>query len=328
MGPAVDMTDGVTPETGLAPTVYLSKNGAVQATRNSAVAIAHDRDGHYRVPLNASDTDTLGHLRAQFNDAATHLPVWEECNILSANIWDSKYSTDRIDVNVREVSDSSTAADNLETVYLTINSAARTGVIHAGTAQAVGASTITLAAGLSAVSNNLVGAVVFIESATTGQLQARVISGWNNTTKVADVDPSWTTTPTGTVTYIVFVAAPATTTSPPAVNLTQWSGSTPNALITGRVDASVGTLATAAKAEVNAEVVDALATDTYAEPTGVPAATDDLATKIGFIYEALRNGLTVTSTKMQFMNDSGTPQWEKDLSDDGTTYTESEGNAP
>lgn len=64
-----------------------------------------------------------------------------------------------------------------------------------------------------------------------------------------------------------------------------------------------------------------------AEVTGVPAATATPAVKLGFIYESLRNKVTVTSTKMTFFDDSDVAQWEKDLSDDGTTYTESEGNA-
>lgn len=71
----------------------------------------------------------------------------------------------------------------------------------------------------------------------------------------------------------------------------------------------------------------ALSLDTYAEPTGVPAATISLATKIGWLFMALRNRLDVTATKKTFYDDGGAAEWEKDLSDDGTTYSESEGNA-
>ena len=81
-------------------------------------------------------------------------------------------------------------------------------------------------------------------------------------------------------------------------------------------------------AEVNAEVVDALATDTYAEPTGVPAATATLAAKINRMYQALRNGVDVTATKKKFKDDAEAALWEKDVSDNGTTYTETKGNAP
>lgn len=94
------------------------------------------------------------------------------------------------------------------------------------------------------------------------------------------------------------------------------------------VAAAIAALNDLSAADVNAEVVDALAVDTYAEPTGVPAATITLATKIGWLFMALRNGITITSTKKTFLDDGGAAEWEKDLSDDGTTYTESEGNTP
>jgi hypothetical protein len=42
---------------------------------------------------------------------------------------------------------------------------------------------------------------------------------------------------------------------------------------------------------------------------------------------ALRNQLAVTSTKKTFFDDSGNAEWEKDLSDNGTTYTETEANS-
>ena len=42
----------------------------------------------------------------------------------------------------------------------------------------------------------------------------------------------------------------------------------------------------------------------------------------------LRNRVDVTNSKKQFYDDGGAVEWEKDLSDDGTTYTETEGNAP
>lgn len=96
----------------------------------------------------------------------------------------------------------------------------------------------------------------------------------------------------------------------------------------GNVTGSVGSLATQAKTDVKDQVVSALSTDTYAEPTGVPAATVSLAEKIGRVYQSLRNGLTVTASAKTFQNDAGTNLWKKPLSDDGTTYTEGEGTAP
>jgi len=101
------------------------------------------------------------------------------------------------------------------------------------------------------------------------------------------------------------------------------------------VQAVVDALATAvaalndlSAAEVNAEMVDALATDTYAEPTGVPGATISLAAKLGWLFMALRNKLEVTATAKTFYDDGGAAEWKKTLGDDGTTYSETEGTAP
>ena len=96
--------------------------------------------------------------------------------------------------------------------------------------------------------------------------------------------------------------------------------------VDGNVTGSVGSLAAQAKTDVKAQVVDALATDTYAEPTGVPAATASLSAKIGVLHMALRNQVNVTATKKTFYDDGGAAEWEKDLSDDGSVYSESEAN--
>ena len=103
LGPFVDDTDGKTAETGLSLTVYLIKNGAAAAARNSATAISHDRDGYYRVELNATDTATLGLLRA-FAAAAGALPVWRDLVVLPGNAYDSLIGgSDRLQVHADEM---------------------------------------------------------------------------------------------------------------------------------------------------------------------------------------------------------------------------------
>ena len=96
--------------------------------------------------------------------------------------------------------------------------------------------------------------------------------------------------------------------------------------VTGNVTGSVGSLAAQAKADVNAEVVDALATDTYAEPAqGAPAATTTLAVKINYIYKFLRNKITTTSSQISIYDDAGTTVDQKStISDDATTFTRGE----
>lgn len=86
-------------------------------------------------------------------------------------------------------------------------------------------------------------------------------------------------------------------------------------------------LATDAVAEiataVNAEVVDALNVDTYAEPAqGAPGATISLAAKIGYLYKFLRNKKTQTATTFSVFNDdAATVDHKATTSDDGTTAT-------
>ena len=86
--------------------------------------------------------------------------------------------------------------------------------------------------------------------------------------------------------------------------------------------ASVTALGATAKADVNAEVVDALATDTYAEPSGVPSATASLKDKIGWMQALARNKITQTSTTQTLRNDGDSGNISQStVSDDGTTFT-------
>lgn len=103
LGPFVDDTDGKTAETGLTLSVYLSKGGAAAAARNSATAISHDRDGYYRVELNATDTATPGALRV-FASPGGALPVWQTATVLPANVYDSLIGgSDRLQVHADEI---------------------------------------------------------------------------------------------------------------------------------------------------------------------------------------------------------------------------------
>ena len=82
---------------------------------------------------------------------------------------------------------------------------------------------------------------------------------------------------------------------------------------------------TVTTAEVNAEVVDALATDTYAESSGVVAATASLAAKIQWLATLARNKITQTATTQTLRNDADSGNIATSShSDDGTTHVRSE----
>ena len=90
------------------------------------------------------------------------------------------------------------------------------------------------------------------------------------------------------------------------------------------------TLLTPEKVEIEnlPEIVDVLKTDTISEMAqGKPTATPTFEEAVMYLYMALRNKLDVSGTIKEFHNDAGTIVWKKSLSDDGSTYTEAEGES-
>lgn len=69
-------------------------------------------------------------------------------------------------------------------------------------------------------------------------------------------------------------------------------------------------------------------TAAHAEPTGVPSASASPLTKLGVLYMMARNRLDVTATKKKFYDNAGNAEFEQDVTDDGTTYSQSQANAP
>lgn len=101
LGPFVDATDGVTPETALTlaqADVRLKKNAGAWAQKNQASSATHEENGWYEVNLNSTDTDTLGILVVAVNESGA-LPVWREFMVVPANVYDSLVSAvDWLDV--------------------------------------------------------------------------------------------------------------------------------------------------------------------------------------------------------------------------------------
>jgi hypothetical protein len=355
---AVDATDFTTRETGLTGfTVYRSRDGAAAAAMTTPTINETDSinmPGVYELLLDedmtigaGNDTEEMCfHITASGMHPVTRTIELYRTKITTGNTLDVT-ATGAAGIDWGNVENASTPVDLsatslslCDTVTDVTNEA---GVIASGTAQAVTGTTIQLASAETFADDELVGATVVISGGSTGVGQARVITDYVGATDTATVD-TWTTTPTGTVTYQVFATAPASATSLASVNVTQWDGAavaTPTQAGVPEVDVtfvsgaaediatatSVSALNDISTAQVNAEVLDVLNVDTFGEPSGVPAATDTLATKLGYLYMALRNRVDVTATKKTFYDDGGVGEWEKDLSDDGTTYSESEGNA-
>ena len=107
LGPFIDDTDGKTAETGLTiaqADIRLSKNGGEFAQTNNTAGATHDENGYYDIPLNATDTGTLGRLRVAVSKSGA-LPVWQDFLVVTANVYDTLCSTDSLDVNVTSLAD-------------------------------------------------------------------------------------------------------------------------------------------------------------------------------------------------------------------------------
>jgi hypothetical protein len=97
IGPFVDATDGVTPETSLTiaqADIQISKNGGAFAQTSASPTTTHDSDGWYQCPLTATDTNTLGPLTVQITMAGA-APVWEHFMVRPANVYDALVSGTR-----------------------------------------------------------------------------------------------------------------------------------------------------------------------------------------------------------------------------------------
>lgn len=94
----------------------------------------------------------------------------------------------------------------------------------------------------------------------------------------------------------------------------------------GNVVGSVGSLDTQAKADVNAEVLDVLNVDTFAQPgQATPAATTTIRLMLAYLYKAWRNRVDQTSSEYRLFNDDATTVDQKaTASDNGTTASRGE----
>lgn len=109
-GPAVDKGDAVTPETGLAvgtvDAIGVFKHEATALTDIAGTTtLTHRSDGYYTVGFTTGDTGTLGRLRLVIRDDDVCLPVWEDFEVLPAQVYDSLVGSDRLQVDLREKGD-------------------------------------------------------------------------------------------------------------------------------------------------------------------------------------------------------------------------------
>ena len=211
--------------TGASPTVNLSKAGAAFGAAGGSVAEV--ANGWYKVSLNTTDTNTAGDLAFYITAASAddtdfcdqvYDPAVANLGVNLVN-WKgtavaSPATAGIPDVNTKNWDNVAVGAVPPDAIFL-----------RSGTAQAGGASTITLDAGASAVNNFYDAATIFIRSGT-GAGQTNTIVSYVGSTKVATVGVAWATVPDATSVFTIAAFGPVTATVSGLVtaNVTQWNG--------------------------------------------------------------------------------------------------------
>ena len=241
--------------------------------------------GIYTIEIPASggasinnDTEGFG----WFTGVATGVLPWRGpvCGFRAAALNNSMIDGTTIDVNVTAVSGDTAAADNLENAFDdTAGPVPWLGIVDQGTAQSATGTTLVLRAAAAFADNTLIGMTVGAYGSTQGYWQFRTITDNTLADDTITVD-TWDVTPSGTITYKIFGTAPASTSAPMAVNVTQWAGS------------AVATPSVAGVPEVDLTHVAGATTNVAALATNVDAILTDTA-----VIGAAGAGLTALATQ-------------------------------
>lgn len=97
MGPFVDATDGVTPETGITlgaadQAEVLKANGAATAAMAGAFAAVTGADGWYDYTASTTDTNTVGEVVFVVQDSSVCLPVYTRAYVVEEAVYDAFFA--------------------------------------------------------------------------------------------------------------------------------------------------------------------------------------------------------------------------------------------
>lgn len=321
IGPELDSTDGNTTEEALTITqadVRLSKHGGTFAQATDANAAVHDENGWYRKQLDATDTGTLGRLLVAVHEGGA-LAAWREFMVITAQAWDSLFSTDKLQVHVAEmtagiitaaaIATDAIGSDELATTAreeiadqvwdevltgATHNVSTSAGrrlrqledvtLLSEGTAQAGANGSITLAAGESA-SDDWYNHAMIILTSGTGSGQARSIQTYTGDTKVATIIPDWVTNPAADTKYSILAFAEV------HVNELHTASITAGSFAAGAIDAAA--IATDAVNEIVDQVWDEALADHDVEDS-IGNVINDLVEESGGTYRLTAAALQST----------------------------------
>lgn len=183
VGPLVDSADA-SAETGLTITqsevLLWKQGGAGFSAKNESTSATHRSYGMYTVPLDATDTNTLGQLIVGVYELGI-LVARHDYMIVPANVWDSMFGADKLFVDTVELNSVAASAANLERSASVIVRGTVTNSGHSPTTTEFKLSDVT-----EATDDHMIGRVVIF---TSGALlrQATVITDYVGSTSVYTV---------------------------------------------------------------------------------------------------------------------------------------------
>lgn len=194
MGPFVDATDGVTPETGITlgaadQAEVLKANGAATAAMSGTFAAVTGADGWYDYTASTTDTNTVGEVVFVVQDSSVCLPVFTRAYVVEEALYDALYGASATGFNssgqvtVGTIASGAVSADALASNAITAAKIA-TGAIDA---DAIASNAITAA---KLASDCITAAKIATDAIGSDELAASAITEiWNN---VVETEGSYT----------------------------------------------------------------------------------------------------------------------------------------
>jgi len=179
VGPFLATSDGATASTALTiaqADVILFLNNGAGAQKHSATSATHDTQGVYGIPLDTTDTGTLGPLKLLVNKSSA-FPVWDEWTVVQSNVYDSLVAaTGTLNANIFAIAGVTQNA---------LNFGASTGIMFIGTVDTTSFTATTTELETSSITtaaaNHWVGRnIIFTSGLLSGQattINAYVLSG-------------------------------------------------------------------------------------------------------------------------------------------------------
>lgn len=339
LGVFVDDTDGKTTEEALTlaqADLQLSKNCGAAAQKNEATSATHIYGGNYKVPLDTTDTGTLGRLDLMCKESGA-LPIKASFMVVTANFYDSVCGSDVLQADLTQMGGVAQSATDLKDfadagydpstnkvqgVVLTDTCTTNTDMRGTDSAALASVCTETRLAELDAANLPTDVDSILVDTGTTLDGKINTIDTVVDAVKVVTdnlPDAGALSTIDGIVDAILVDTNELQT---------DWANGGRLDLILDAcaLEATVAALNDLSAADVNAEVVDVLKIDTVSEMgQGAPSATPSMEDILNYLYRKFRNKTETTASEDAVYDDAGTTKLIKSaLSDDGTTFTKGE----